>query len=174
MGVETSNMKTKPSGQSNMVNAKGKRKEESVELALSLQDVFSDSANLAGRQQKTSCRPKPNGGNPTQLEGKEKKKVKKVNVGGRKKLPIIQLKSKKLQMHVTAQEYSNFQVLLKASGKKTISDFMRVLVLNEKKNHSIINNVALIAKNGIIPKLATILMCAESNERLNNSLRNCK
>ena len=58
MGVQTSNKKTEPSDQSNMVNAIGKRKEESVELALSLQDVFSDSVNLAGRQQKTSCRPK--------------------------------------------------------------------------------------------------------------------
>ena len=55
-------------------------------------------------------------------------------------------------MHLTEQEYSNFQVLLKASGKKTISDFMRVLVLNEKENNSIINNVALIKHLDVIGK----------------------
>ena len=55
MGVEKSNMKTEPSDQSNMEIAIGKRKGESYGPALSLQDVFSDSANLAGRQQKTSC-----------------------------------------------------------------------------------------------------------------------
>ena len=152
MGAKISKKQTTPSSQLNTKIAKGKRKEESVELALSLQDVFSDSANLAGRQQKTSCQSETGQGKRAQLEGKEKKKVKKANVGGRKKLPIIQLKSKKLQMHLTEQEYSNFQVLLKASGKKTISDFMRVLVLNEKKNHSIINNVALIKHLDVIGK----------------------
>lgn len=57
MGVETSNKKTEPSDQSNMVIAIGKRKGESYGPALSLQDVFSDSANLAGMQQKNSCLP---------------------------------------------------------------------------------------------------------------------
>jgi hypothetical protein len=37
MGVETSNKKTKPSDQSNMVIAIGKRKEDCGRLALSLQ-----------------------------------------------------------------------------------------------------------------------------------------
>ena len=41
--------------QLNPMITKGKRNEENVELALSLQDVFSDSANLLGRKQKTSC-----------------------------------------------------------------------------------------------------------------------
>ena len=71
MEAKISMKQTTPSSQLNSKIAKGKRKEESVELALSLQDVFSDSANLAGRQQKTSCRPKPNGGNPTQLQKKK-------------------------------------------------------------------------------------------------------
>ena len=128
MGVETSNKKTAPSNLSNMVIAKGKRKDKNYARVLSLKDVFSDSANQAGRQQKTSRLSADEAGQSeagqakrAQLEGKDEKKVKKANVGGRKKLPIIQLKSKKLQMHVTEQEYSNFQVLLKASGKKTIS-----------------------------------------------------
>ena len=54
MGVETSTKKTEPSSQSNSWVAIGKRKGESYGPALSLQDVFSDSANLSGKQQKTS------------------------------------------------------------------------------------------------------------------------
>ena len=71
MGVETSTKKTEPLDQSNRVIAKGKRKGESYGQALSLQDVFSDSANLAGMQQKTSCRPKLDRGNWSQLQKKE-------------------------------------------------------------------------------------------------------
>ncbi len=71
MGVETSNKKTEPLYKSNMVIAKGKRKGESYSRAMSLQDVFSDSANLAGMQQKTSRRPKPDRGNWSQLQKKE-------------------------------------------------------------------------------------------------------
>ena len=52
-------MKTEPSNLSNMVIAIGKRKGESGSPALSLQDVFSDPANLEGMQQKTLARPKP-------------------------------------------------------------------------------------------------------------------
>ncbi len=70
MGVEKSNKKKKPSDQSNLVIAIGKRKGESYGPALSLQDVFSDSANLAGMQQKTSRRPKLDGEKQTQLEKK--------------------------------------------------------------------------------------------------------
>ena len=55
MGEETSNKKTEPSNLSNMVISIGKRKGESYGPALSLQDVFSESANLVGMQQKTSC-----------------------------------------------------------------------------------------------------------------------
>ncbi len=50
MGVEISNMKTKPSDQSNIVVAKGKRKEDCGRLGLSLQDVFSDPGNSFGIQ----------------------------------------------------------------------------------------------------------------------------
>ena len=48
MEAKTSNKQTTPSSQLNQMIAKGKRKEESVELASSLQDVFSDSANAHG------------------------------------------------------------------------------------------------------------------------------
>jgi len=54
MEAKTSNKQTTPSSQLNQMIAKGKRKEESCELALSLQDVFSESANAFGIQQKTS------------------------------------------------------------------------------------------------------------------------
>ncbi len=145
MGVETSTKKTKPSDQSNMVIAIGKRKGESYGPALSLQDVFSDSANLAGRQQKTS---RLSGTGQGKLVATPKKEMKNqpnnVRAGGRKNLPAIELKTKKLQMHVTELEYTKIQILIHASGQKTVSDFMRALVLDEKKLCSIINNVELI------------------------------
>ena len=59
-------------------------------------------------------------------------------------MPGDQLKTKKLQMHVTEQEFMKIQGLYQHSGKKSLSDFMRVLVLDEKKNNSIRNNVELI------------------------------
>ena len=59
-------------------------------------------------------------------------------------MPGDQLKTKKLQMHVTEQEFGKISDLYQHSGKKTLSDFMRVLVLDEKKNNSIRNNVELI------------------------------
>ena len=54
MEAKTSTKQTTPSSQLNSKIAKGKRKENCGRLALSLQDVFSDSANLEGMQQKTS------------------------------------------------------------------------------------------------------------------------
>jgi hypothetical protein len=77
MEAKTSTKQTTSSSQLNSKIAKGKRKVDGYGRAKSLQDVFSDSANLAGRQQKTSCRPKPNGGKLAQLEEKEKKKTRK-------------------------------------------------------------------------------------------------
>ena len=145
MEVETSNQKTEPLDQSNLVIAIGKRKGESYGPALSLQDVFSDSANLAGRQQKTSCLSEIGQGKLVATPKKEmKNQPKNARTGGRKKLPTIELKTKKLQMHVTEIEYKKIQNLYHASGNKTVSDFMRVLVLDETKSNSIINNVELI------------------------------
>ena len=69
---------------------------------------------------------------------------KPARAGDRKKLPAIELKTKKLHMHVTELEYIRIQSLYHASGNKTVSDFMRVLVLDENKSNSIINNVELI------------------------------
>ena len=47
-------------------------------------------------------------------------------------------------MHVTELEYTKIQTLYHASGQKTVSDFMRALVLDDQKSYSIINNVELI------------------------------
>jgi hypothetical protein len=151
MGVETSNKKTEPLDQSNRVIAKGKRKGESNGQALSLQDVFSDSANLAGRQQKTSRLSEIGQAILVATPKKEmKKQSRNTRTGGRKKLPAIELKTKKLQMHVTALEYTRIQTLYHASGKKTVSDFMRVLILDKNKSNSIINKVELIKHLDVI------------------------
>jgi len=91
-----------------------------------LQDVFSDSANLVGMRQKTSCLPTGKAGlseiGQEKLVATPKKEMKKssknARAGGRKKLPTIQLKKKKLQMHVTEWEYKNIQSLCCASGKR--------------------------------------------------------
>jgi hypothetical protein len=55
MRVETSNQTENTSSQSGKSIAEGKRKEESEGLALSLQDVFSESLNASNSSQKTSC-----------------------------------------------------------------------------------------------------------------------
>ena len=151
MGVETSTKKTEPLDQSNMVIAKGKRKGESYGPALSLQDVFSDSANLAGMQQKTSCLSEIGQGKLVATPKKEmKNQPKNARAGGRKKLPTSELKTKKLQMHVTELEYTRIQTLYHASGQNTVSDFIRALVLDEKKSGSIRNNVELIKHLDVI------------------------
>ena len=101
--------------------------------ALLLQDVFSDSANLEGMQQKTSCLSETGQG---KLVATPKKGMKNqpgnTRTGGREKLPAIELKTNKIQMHVTALEYTKIQILYHASGQKTVSEFMRALVLDEK------------------------------------------
>ena len=86
-----------------------------------------------------------------------KNQLKNYRKGGRKKLSGNQLKTKKLQLHVTEQEFMEIQDLYQHSGKKTLSDFMRVLVLNKKKNNSIRNNVELISHlDGIGSELSRI------------------
>ena len=59
-------------------------------------------------------------------------------------MPGDQLKTKKLQLHVTEQEFEKIYDLYQHSGKKTLSDFIRAMVLDEKKNNLIRNNVELI------------------------------
>ena len=101
--------------------------------ALLLQDVFSDSANLAGMQQKTSCLSETGQG---KLVATPRKRMKNqpgnTRTGGRKNLPATELKTRKVQLHVTALEYTRIQTLYHASGQKTVSEFMRALVLDEK------------------------------------------
>jgi hypothetical protein len=95
MEVETSNKKTEPSDQSNMVIAIGKRKGESYGPAMSLQDVFSDSANLAGRQQKTLL--PPEAGQKKMVATPRKgisKPSKNYGVGSRKMITESRLKVK--------------------------------------------------------------------------------
>jgi hypothetical protein len=151
MGAETSIKKTEPSSQSNSWVAIGKRKGQSYGPALSLQDVFSDSANLAGMQQKTSRLSEIGQGKLVATPKKEiKNQPKKARTGGRKKLPTIELKTKKLQMHVTEKEYTRIQSLFHTTGKKTLSDFMRAMVLDDQKSNSIINNVELIKNLDLI------------------------
>ena len=86
----------------NYLKTKGKIKEVSYGPAVSLQDVFSDSANLAGMQQKTSCLSETGQG---KLVATPKKGMKNqpgnTRIGGRKNLPATELKTRKLQMHVT-------------------------------------------------------------------------
>jgi len=139
-----SNTSNSHSPQLNTKVAIGKRKGESHGPGLSLQDVFSDPGNLAGRQQKTLASPEPDRRKLTQLKENGKGKSKKTNAGGRRKLPAQQLKKKKLQMYVTEDEYIKFQHLVQASGKKTMADLLRALVLDKHNSTSIINNVALI------------------------------
>jgi hypothetical protein len=81
-----------------------------------------------------------------------KKQSKNARTGGRKKLPAIELKTKKLQMHVTALEYTRIQTLFHTSGQRTVSDFIRALVLDEKKSNTIRNNVELIKHLDVIGK----------------------
>jgi hypothetical protein len=59
MGAEMSNKKSNVKELLNPSIAEGKRKEDSEGLALSLQDVFSESQNASGSSLKTSC---PHGG----------------------------------------------------------------------------------------------------------------
>jgi hypothetical protein len=153
MGVETSTKKTEPLDQSNRIIAKGKRKGERFGQALSLQDVFSDSANLAGMHQKTSSLSEIGQG---KLVATPKKGMKNqpgnARTGGRKNLPATELKTRKLQLHVTELEYANIKLVYSASGKKTISDFMRALILDKDKSNSIINKMELIKHLDVIGK----------------------
>ncbi len=143
MGVETSNKKTEHSDQSNRIFAVGKRKEESDSPALSLQDVFSDPANLEGMQQKTSCLSANEQENEAQLRVKKIRKSKHQR-GGRKKIPPVELKTKKLQMYMTVEEYNTFLKQYKLSGRNTMADYLRTLVLDEKSARSMVDRVLLI------------------------------
>jgi hypothetical protein len=67
MRAETSKEPEKHSSLLSTMIAEGKRKRDSCGQALSLQDVFSDSANLEGMQQKTSAQSETGQGKEAQL-----------------------------------------------------------------------------------------------------------
>jgi hypothetical protein len=71
----------------NIKIAEGERKEESARLGLSMHaDVFSDSANLEGMQQKTSAQSETGQRKRAQLERKGVIKSNRNAKGGRRKL----------------------------------------------------------------------------------------
>ncbi len=144
MLTETSKQAGNHSSQSNVSVAEGKKKEESYGPAVSSQDVFSDSENLAGRHQKTLPMFANEHGKMTQLQKKENQKHKTTRKGGRKKLRESQKRSIKLQVHVTQQEYEKLKEQYQISGILYLSDFLRILILNERKSRSIMNKRELI------------------------------
>ena len=148
MRTERSNTKSTLNALPNPLIAIGKGKVEGEGSALSLQDVFSDSANHAGSHHKTSCLPENGHGKWVATPKNKRKKPSKIHerqgLGGRKKLPPSHLKNKKLQMHLTEEEHQKIHGLYMHSGQKTMSDFLRLLVLDGQKSRVIKNNVALI------------------------------
>lgn len=96
------------------------------------------------------CRPIPNGKMGATSKKEMNKQAKYNRPGGRKKLPPNELKTRKLQMHVTEQEFLNIQGLYQISGKKSMSDFIREFVTSEKKKKMMINQIDLIRNLDLI------------------------
>ena len=111
---------------------------------LSLQDVFSDSANLEGMQQKTSRPVEIEQGKEAQLDKKVKRKPREKQKGGRKKLQTNQRRNIKLQVHVTNPEFDRIEILFQDSGERYLSDYLRILILDERKSRRMINKKDLI------------------------------
>lgn len=74
-----------------------------------------------------------------------KKRQKKHNCGGRTKLQEVQRKKRKLQMHVTESEYVKLETLCLLSGRKTMSDFMRDIILHEETANKLTNKMELLS-----------------------------
>jgi len=115
----------------------------SVFAGVSLQDVFSDSAGSSGLMLKTLCHPVPDGGNASQLGVPGKKRKRRV---GRKELTVEQKRTRKLQLHLTEPEFHELQHRRMTVGKKTMADYLRDLVINEKATRTAINSMALISQ----------------------------
>jgi len=122
----------------------------SVFAGVSLQDVFSDSAGSSGLMLKTPCpsadeagRPEMDGGNASQLGVPGKKRKRRV---GRKELTVEQKRTRKLQLHLTEPEFHELQHRRMTVGKKTMADYLRDLVINEKATRTAINSMALISQ----------------------------
>jgi len=110
---------------------------------VSLQDVFSDSAGNPGVMLKTPCRPEADGGNASQLGVPGTKRKRRV---GRKELTVKQKRTRKLQLHLTENEYLELWQRQIALGKKSMAEYLRDLVINEKATNMAINSVALISQ----------------------------
>ena len=128
----------------NELKTKGKRKEEGQAPAVSLQDVFSDPENAHGIQEKTLASLKPDMEKLTQLKRKRNKMSKKYSSAGRKKLPVGKLKIKKLQMYVTIEENNKCLSLVQASGRRTIAEFLRDIILHKEIANKLTNKMALL------------------------------
>jgi len=117
---------------------------------VSLQDVFSDSPGSSGLMLKTPCpsadeagRPEMDGGNASQLGVPGTKRKRRV---GRKELTVEQQRTRKLQLHLTENEYLvlwQHQITL---GRKSMADYLRELVLAEKATKQAMNKAELIRR----------------------------
>ncbi len=154
MVAGTSNKGRTLSKNSNRSIAIGKGKVVGEGPALSLQDVFSDSANLAGRQQKTSCQSETGQGNwvatPKKKTGQKAPKIH--GTGGRKKMAEANRKTIKLQLHVTELEHQQIHGLYKLSGMRYLSDYLRMRILDTNRSKIIVNKHKLVKQ---LDKLGT-------------------
>jgi hypothetical protein len=144
MRAETSKQQENTSSQLIRKIAEGKRKGESYGPALSLQDVFSDSANLEGMQQKTSCQSEIGQEKGAQLEKHGERKPNKISKGGRRQLHQDQKRRIKLQMHVTKMEYEKLKDQFRSTGIRYLSDYLRLLILDKRRAGQITNKKELI------------------------------
>jgi len=142
MRVETLKQPENTPSQLSKRIAEGKRKGECYREALSLQDVFSDSGSATGSSQKTSCPSDTERRKGTQLE----KKVNRKQRGGRKKLEQNQKRAIKLQLHVTAKEYEKLNDQFRSTGIRYFSDYLRLLILDNRRSDNITNKQELIKK----------------------------
>lgn len=145
MHTETSSKNRKDQKSEKVSLAIGKGKGESGLPEPWLQDVFSDSANPEGKQKKTSRPFESEQGKGAQLEGDHQPKSRK-SMGGRKKLDRSERKSIKLQLHVTAEEFSMLENQHRMSGRRFLSDFLRALILDQKQMQRFTDQVELIKK----------------------------
>lgn len=144
MKTQTPNPRTTTPQTANHMTAEGKMMAHIGGPELSSQDVFSDSENLAGMHQKTLPMFANEHGKMTQLQKKESQKPRSKRNGGRKRLRESQRRSIKLQVHVTKQEQENLIAQYQVSGIHYLSDFLRILILDERKSRSFMNKKELI------------------------------
>jgi len=85
-----------------------------------------------------------NGEKEAQLRANKIRKAKQQRRSGRKKIPTTELRIKKLQMYMTIEEYNAFLKQYKLSGRSTMADYLRTLVLDEKSASSMVDRVLLI------------------------------